>query len=179
MSSFRSSITAGGNRSSRTPGSACSLPGGSSRSPRPRDCPGAWTAVAASSRRSVPSPSLKNRSWRGPLRSAGWPLPRPGSRSAHPSCARPATLCARRGRSAGSQRAPQSSPCSQAAPPCREMLESVVPELFGRAVFHVVRPGLGPPRSRRGVRFRRAGHTLRRTRSTRGTSPAVPDTGDQ
>jgi len=34
MSSFRSSITAGSNRSSRTPGSACSLPGRSSRSPQ-------------------------------------------------------------------------------------------------------------------------------------------------
>jgi hypothetical protein len=32
MSSFRSSITAGGNRSSRTPGSACRVPGRSSRS---------------------------------------------------------------------------------------------------------------------------------------------------
>lgn len=34
MSSFRSSITAGGNRPGRTPGPACSLPGRSSRSPQ-------------------------------------------------------------------------------------------------------------------------------------------------
>lgn len=182
MSSFRSSITAGSNRPGRTPGSACSLPGGARAALRPRpprrlDCGGSQlTALCVFA---LPQEPVVARAaairWVASA-SAGVMLCPPSLRAA-------AALCARRGRSAGSRRAPQSSRCSQAAPPRREVLESVVPELFGRAVFRVVRPGLGRHDLveelvlvERGARF---GVRLRHRDRLAEHPPAVPDTGDQ
>lgn len=110
----------------------------------------AWTVAAASSPRSVSSPSLENRSWRGPLRSSGL-------------CAAGVTLCPPSLRAAatlvheGEDEVPVAIELRSRRLALKqrhrvvEVLESVVPELFGRAV----------------------------SRSTRGTSPAVPDSGDQ
>ena len=110
----------------------------------------AWTAAAASSPRSVSSPSLENRSRRGPLRSSGLCRGRGHALPSLPARSRdlvhegedevPVAIELRSRRLALRQRHR-----------VVEVLESVVPELFGRAV----------------------------SRSTRGTSPAVPDSGDQ